>query len=726
MDLPAAREIARGDPGGRECIGVGHALVAQRVELAGDDECGRQTREVARSQRRRVRALPVGRIGIVIPEPPHHACREQIAFAVLDVRRPREIAVDHGSDQHLAGDARAAGIARLLADDGGDVAARAPAAHRELSRRSAQLRGVIRDPADGGEPVVYGRREARLRRMAIVHRYHDGVGPDAEIAAEGIVGIEAAQHPAATVEVDDDGMRPRRGGAVAAVRQRARRTGQLAVGDLAHRGAGRPIPLQRDGHGARHIDRQGLERRQRGLGDQVEQDRDVELQPVDHAVGAARTTRAVEGEAQVVAADDLVAGLPVAVDARDVWQEDARLPGNVGAHVPGIGAGKEGDVGAVVHVLHPARLRRRRRLDDVELRGAHVVEAGRHPVDVLLDGHGHVREHRRAPGAGDHEEVGEPSRHQAQIGLGAVLPLVRERLTGAAAHVDRDDGARHRVESRRKHDGVERERPGRRVDPRLGDRLDRILPEVDQMDVRQVEGLVVVGVDARTLGAVEVVLRAQRVGRLGIAHDLADLAAQELADGLVGLGVRADVGVDPAERQEVAGLIRLLVRGRPLLVGDGRRPDHAQLGRYTGPRPARRIAVRHRIGLERRLLGRGHGSVLGGTGEVRRPLKDDEIGRLLCDQRDGLDARRPGADDPNALAGEVDAFVRPSAGVVGRALEALVAWDVRRLGKREAARRHDVEAAAQRVALLGADDPAACSIVPRRRRDPRREADVAP
>ncbi len=54
---------------------------------------------------------------------------------------------------------------------------------------------------------LHRRGEARLGRMAIVDRDDDGVGPDAEIATERIVRVDAAKHPAAAVEIHHDRMR---------------------------------------------------------------------------------------------------------------------------------------------------------------------------------------------------------------------------------------------------------------------------------------------------------------------------------------------------------------------------------------------------------------------------------------------------------------------------------------------------------------------------------------
>src|SRR5262249_23820231 len=79
----------------------------------------------------------------------------------------------------------------------------------------------------------------------------------------------------------------------------------------------------------------------------------------------------------------------------------------------------------------------------------------------------------------------------------------------------------------------------------------------------------------------------------------------------------------------------------------------------------------------------------------------------------------------DALPGEVDAFVRPARRVVRLAAEAVDALDVDRLRQGKAAARHDVEAAPDGVAAVGADAPPARVGGPGRRLRPRREADVA-
>ena len=78
----------------------------------------------------------------------------------------------------------------------------------------------------------------------------------------------------------------------------------------------------------------------------------------------------------------------------------------------------------------------------------------------------------------------------------------------------------------------------------------------------QVVGGVVVGVQARPLGAERVVGRAQHLGRLGIVDDLADLAADVLGNDLVGVAVGEHVGERAEDREQLAGLHAASKRAR--------------------------------------------------------------------------------------------------------------------------------------------------------------------
>ena len=83
--------------------------------------------------------------------------------------------------------------------------------------------------------------------------------------------------------------------------------------------------------------------------------------------------------------------------------------------------------------------------------------AARDPLDVLLDRHRHVAQHRGRPRAGDHEQVREAGGGDAEVGLRAVGPLVLQLLAVAALDVDPVERARHGVEAGGEDDDVELE-----------------------------------------------------------------------------------------------------------------------------------------------------------------------------------------------------------------------------------------------------------------------------
>ena len=122
---------------------------------------------------------------------------------------------------------RPAFVAHALAGHGGEVGAGTPAGHRQLARDATQLARVLAHPAHRGRArrrpppgsAPRARAGSRPRRSA---RPSAGTG-----RAHRVVGIVAAQHPAAAVEVDDHRMRPGRGRAVQPVGQRPAAPGSV-------------------------------------------------------------------------------------------------------------------------------------------------------------------------------------------------------------------------------------------------------------------------------------------------------------------------------------------------------------------------------------------------------------------------------------------------------------------------------------------------------------------
>src|SRR5947209_17260519 len=85
--------------------------------------------------------------------------------------------------------------------------------------------------------------------------------------------------------------------------------------------------------------------------------------------------------------------------------------------------------------------------------------------------------------------------------------------------------------------------------------------------------------------------------------------------------------------------------------------------------------------------------------------------RLLGNDRNRLNGRGAGADDGDALAGEIDALMRPVAGMIVPAFEPLEAGKLRKLRRGQAASRHDAELRRDPLAATGGDSPSCGRLV---------------
>src|SRR5262249_16842319 len=76
-------------------------------------------------------------------------------------------------------------------------------ASRSESRSvDAKFACVMLDVTNRGDRVIYGRRKFVLGREAIVDRDHCAASAVRQLAAERIVAVEIAEHPPATMEID--------------------------------------------------------------------------------------------------------------------------------------------------------------------------------------------------------------------------------------------------------------------------------------------------------------------------------------------------------------------------------------------------------------------------------------------------------------------------------------------------------------------------------------------
>src|SRR5207247_5850098 len=96
-----------------------------------------------------------------------------------------------------------------------------------------------------------------------------------------------------------------------------------------------------------------------------------------------------------------------------------------------------------------------------------------------------------------------------------------------------------------------------------------------------------------------------------------------------------------------------------------------------------------------------HRAVARREAEIGGALEDMQVPGLAGDDRDHLHARRAGADHADPEPAEIDALMRPQAGVVPLALEGPEPLEVGHPGRREIARRHHAVTRADVLAVGG-------------------------
>ena len=313
----------------------------------------------------------------------------------------------------------------------------------------------------------------------------------------------------------------------------------------------------------------------------------------------------------------------------------------------------------------------------------------------------------------DQQHIGKAARKNAVQRLGAAFEFLRQRnsVTARDLHADAPRIIGADLEARRIDQAIELVFLARDDDSVLGDALDALAGRVDQMNVRPVEGLQILIVEARPLAEL-VVPGLQRVGRHLVLHDLVDACANPLHLLIVGeldqrlrvLDLLARALLAARQQQDVADQICPAVVDHVLvefLAGDdgGEIVDARLLP--AGPEARRPCGI-----------GRPVVAHVDGRG---RALEDEQVFRARAQMRHALHGGGARADDADDLVGEARHVPRgiaariaivPAAGVKAVALErvdARYAWQFRPM--QQAAGDHD-ETCAKNVAAIGRNDPA--------------------
>ena len=188
---------------GADPVDIDAPVIGQRVAGGGDDDAGRQVREVAVLQRREGRIGrgrgPAGADVVVIG---HVRRRQAWGVGMIDIGPARHVAAETRVDQQLSGDPGSTfAAADRLGDRRGQVAARAVARKHEVALAPVERPGRRR------HRIVEMRGVRMFRRQAIVDGHHAIARFRADLSADAVVAVETPHHEPAAVEVKD--RRPR-------------------------------------------------------------------------------------------------------------------------------------------------------------------------------------------------------------------------------------------------------------------------------------------------------------------------------------------------------------------------------------------------------------------------------------------------------------------------------------------------------------------------------------
>ena len=203
MDRPGNDPAGDRIPGRRKPIGIGLPLIDEGIEFRKQKVGRRQTRRVGHPQGRRPHIPAALRIrAVVLPEPEHVFCFQEQFFSQSPHRFGFRARVGCRVNKQLKANRRATGIAGEKSHDRRQIATRAVSAHGNPCRINLKFFCLRLGPHQGSERIVHGRRKGMFRCQSVVDRKHSTTGPRSEAGSHTVGRIQTAEHPSATVVVD--------------------------------------------------------------------------------------------------------------------------------------------------------------------------------------------------------------------------------------------------------------------------------------------------------------------------------------------------------------------------------------------------------------------------------------------------------------------------------------------------------------------------------------------
>ena len=166
------------------------------------------------------------------------------------------------------------------------------------------------------------------------------------------------------------------------------------------------------------------------------------------------------------------------------------------------------------------------------------------PANLQFDMRRIVREYANTAGPDDHEHVRIVRDREAHERARTIGPVITQQTTTLAAHIDARHCARHCVETSRENKNV-KFLHARCCANTFGHNFDDgVFAKIDKRDVVAVERFEIAVVENGSLAADRIILRAQRIGNLGIDDCSAHHFTEQFDGHFIGVHVFRSVGPD--------------------------------------------------------------------------------------------------------------------------------------------------------------------------------------
>src|SRR6266850_1823889 len=204
MMHPLKTHVFRGHAGLLQAQCVSFVVIYQGIKLGADDQGSRQAGKTRSQHGGCTPVQPISGVRhISRNEPVHGGSSQHVAGCVALIRCVLPAHIRTWINKNLQCNVKIARIVTYLCENRGKIAASAVTAYGNGPRINPQLGRTSRSPKCRRICVMYRSRKRGLGSQPIIHGQYGAIALDGEPATDGVVTIDAPEHPAATVEKNE-------------------------------------------------------------------------------------------------------------------------------------------------------------------------------------------------------------------------------------------------------------------------------------------------------------------------------------------------------------------------------------------------------------------------------------------------------------------------------------------------------------------------------------------